>query len=160
MLLIAYGNVLHLTHINKTSKPYVIRQQLLLKIQELFDKYKIDTIIMDENKLFIDKIDRHPDPYVLFNVTLGYGIKVSIDDRFHDTINYILELPEHEWRPKVLNRSVKYSMDLYSQHIIQSQRFDTDTLELIHHNNYYRALCLSESVFHSSLIQKKYQVNC
>lgn len=149
-----------MTHINKTGKPYVVRRQLLIQIQELYEKYNIDTILIDENKLFIDKIDRHPDPYVLFNVTLGYGIKISIDDKFHDTIKYILELPEQEWRTKVLSKSVKYSVDLYSQHILHSHKFDTNTLNLIQNNNYYRALCLSESIFHKSLMQKKYQINC
>lgn len=148
-----------MTHVDKINKQYIVRRQVILKIQELLQKYTIDTIIMDENKLFIDKIDRHPDPYVLTNVTLGFGIKISIDDIFHDTIPYILELPEQEWRTKVLNKSTKYAIDLYSQHILQSQKFDTNTLKIIQDNNYFRALCLSESIFYNSLMLKKYQIN-
>ena len=37
--------------------------------------------------------------------------------------------------------------------------FDDNTLHNIDINNYYRTICLSESVFYDSLMNKKYQVN-
>ena len=58
--------------------PYYTRKRVLEFIENFVKQYTIDTILLEQNKLFIDKIDRHPDPYVMFNVCLGYGLKISI----------------------------------------------------------------------------------
>ena len=73
-------------------------------------------------------------------------------------IKYILGLPEMEWRKQVLNSSVKYSIDLYKSHILQHS-ISSELLTTIEQNNYYKALCLSESIWFDRLMDKKYQIN-
>ena len=152
------GNILHMNNILKTGGFYNIRRNLINLIDDLLDKYEINMIILEQNQLFIDKIDRHPDPFVLRDIQLGYGIKISVDDKYHNTIKYILGLPEMEWRKQVLNSSVKYSIDLYKSHILQ-QSISSELLTTIEQNNYYKALCLSESIWFDRLMDKKYQIN-
>lgn len=113
---------------------------------------------MEQNKLFIDKIDRHPDPYVMFNVCLGYGLKISIQDKYYTTISYILEIPQKEWTSKVLNITNKFSIDFYKSHILLRQLTDKE-LQIIEQCNAYKALCLSESVNYTELMNKKYLIN-
>lgn len=153
-----YTNILHMCHIDKFKKNYFIRQDVIKLVEQLIIQFNIDTIILEQNKLFIDKIDRHPDPYVLRDIMLGFGIKTSIEDKFYTTIKYIIELPLDEWRNKILNSSVKYSIDLYKSHILE-RGIGEDQLNIIDKNNYYKSLCLSESTLFDSLMNTKYQIN-
>lgn len=153
-----YGNILHLDNVNKLGfSPYKIRKLLIEKIKNYITEFNIDTILMETNKLFIDKIDRYPDPFVLQNVLLGFSIKTSIEDNFYN-IKYILEIPDYDWRNKILNSKVTYSIDLYKQHILLRD-LNEETLNVIEENNYYRVICLSESTKFDSLMLYKYQTN-
>lgn len=154
----AIGNILTMQNIIKGKSPYDMRRLTINMLDSLIQEYNIDTIIFEQNQLFIDKIDRYPDPFVLRNIQLGFGIKTSIDDKYHNTIKYILELPEQEWRRCVLNSQVKYSIDLYKAHILE-QDLEQDLLTNIEINNYYKALCLSESIWFDRLMDRKYQIN-
>lgn len=152
-------DVLHYDNISKLGLTnYKIRQTFMEKVSNLVDTYSIDTIIMEQSKLFIDKIDKFPDPYVLRNVTLSYGLKISIEDKYYSTIKYLIELPEQEWKNKILGKHTRYSIDLYKAHILQRD-LDENTLNVINENNYYRTMCLSESVLYNELMNKKYQTN-
>lgn len=154
----ATGNILSMSNITKLQKHHLVRQRLIEQINNCKEQYNIDTILLDQNKLFIDKIDRYPDPYVLRNVLLGYGIQISIEDNFYDSIKYILALPDYEWKSKILNTNAKYSIDLYKSHILE-QSIYSDYIDIIDSNNYYRALCLSESTLFDVLMIRKYQIN-
>lgn len=152
------NDILALMLLPKAGTHYKIRQQVLNFIDLFLQKYNIDTILFEQNKLFIDKIDRHPDPFVLSNITLGYGIKISIQDKYYKKIQYILELPQREWTDKVLNRTTKYSIDLYKSHILLRD-LTQDYIDIIEQNKCYKALCLSESVTFNELMNKKYWIN-
>ena len=152
------NDILAITKIMKSGTHYKIRQQVMEFVDLFLQKYNIDTILIEQNKLFIDKIDRHPDPFVLSNITLGYGIKISLQDRYYNKIHYILELPQKEWTDKVLNRTTKYSIDLYKSHIALRD-LTQDYMNIIEQNHCYKALCLSESVSFDVLMNKKYWIN-
>lgn len=152
------GSILYMSNITKSGSHYSIRKNLIEKIHQCLNQYNIDTILLDQNKLFIDKIDRYPDPYILKNVLLGYGVQISIEDHFYNTIKYILAIPDYEWKSKVLNKNAKYSIDLYKSHILNCSVY-SDYIDIINTNNYYRSLCLSESMLFDTLMNKKYQIN-
>ena len=152
------NDILAITKIMKSGTHYRIRQQVMEFVDLFLQKYNIDTILMEQNKLFIDKIDRHPDPFVLSNITLGYGIKISLQDKYYNKIHYILELPQKEWTDKVLNKTTKYSIDLYKSHIALRD-LTQDYMNIIEQNHCYKALCLSESVSFDELMNKKYWIN-
>lgn len=153
------GDILYMTHINALGENYIIRKKCISEIANIINLYpSIDTILLEENKLFIDKIDRYPDPMVLRNIMLGFGIQISIEDNFYDSMT-IIALPNYEWRSKILNRNTTYSIDLYKSHVLQKQNISEEQLEQISNNNYYKAVCLSESVLFDSLMNKKYQIN-
>ena len=152
------NDILAITKIMKSGTHYRIRQQVMEFVDLFLQKYNIDTILMEQNKLFIDKIDRHPDPFVLANITLGYGIKISLQDKYYNRIHYILELPQKEWTDKVLNKTTKYSIDLYKSHIALRD-LTQDYMNIIEQNHCYKALCLSESVSFDELMNKKYWIN-
>lgn len=153
------SNILHMTNTTKhASTNYHTRRLLIENMKTLINEYTINTIIMEENKLFIDSMDKFPDPYVLRNVLLGFQINTSIEDNFYSTVTYLLELPEFEWKTKILNKKVKYAIDLYKTHI-KLRQFSEEQLQQIETNNYYKAICLSESVLFDTLMNKKYLVN-
>lgn len=152
------NDILAITKIMKSGTHYRIRQQVMEFVDLFLQKYNIDTILMEQNKLFIDKIDRHPDPFILSNITLGYGIKISLQDKYYNRIHYILELPQKEWTDKVLNKTTKYSIDLYKSHIALRD-LTQDYMNIIEQNHCYKALCLSESVSFDELMNKKYWIN-
>lgn len=152
------NNIKAITSVQKMGSHYNIRKQVITLANLFIQQYNIDTILMEQNKLFIDKIDRHPDPFVLSNITLGYGIKIVIQDNYYDSVKYIIELPQREWRETVLNKSVKYSIDLYKSHILLRD-LTQDFLQIINETNCYKALCLSESVLYDNLMNKKYLIN-
>lgn len=153
------SNIITMKHIIKYGKSnYKIRQEVIKVIDDLLNDYKIDTILLEQNKLFIDKIDRYPDPFVLRDILLGFGIQISIEDKYFNAIKYILQIPEYDWKNKILNRHTTYSIDLYKSHI-ELRGFDTETLSVIDTNNYYKAVCFSECVEHTPLMNRKYQIN-
>lgn len=152
------ASILHATSVSKSTRHYITRHQIITILKELVDKYEVDTILFEQNKLFIDKIDKYPDPYVMKNILLGFGVKTSIEDNFYDKLT-ILELPEYEWKNCVLNRKVKYAIDLYKSHIKYRTNIPIKYLTAIDENNYYKAVCLSESVLFDKLMDKKYQIN-
>ena len=151
-------DILSMCHATGVGKHHIIRKNVITLTNMLISQYNIDTILLEQNKLFIDKIDRHPDPFVLSNVLIGYGIKVAIEDNYYDTVKYILQIPEKDWRKKVLNPSVTYAIDLYKSHV-ESLQLPTNTLETIDKDNYYKSVCFSESILFRDLMHDKYQIN-
>lgn len=153
------GNILAFTSVSKLGcSNFNIRYKCIEMMEILRTNYAFDTIIMEENQLFIDKIDRYPDPYVLRNIVLGFGIKTSIEDKYYYAVQNIIELPEKEWRNKVLNAAVKYSIDLYKAHV-ENRELSSDIMKVISENNFFKAVCLSESVLYPGLMNKKYKIN-
>lgn len=152
--------ILALTYIDKyTLEQYFLRQRVVRIINDYIDEFDIDTLIYEQNKLFIDKIETNPDPNVYRNIVMGFGIKISIEDNFYSTIKHIIELPDYEWKKKVLNSSVKYSIDLYKAHITSYETFSQAELDVFQTYNFYKVLCLGESIFFDTLMNKKYQIN-
>ena len=146
----------HTSIVHKNN--YKTCELLLSKCRELIKEHNVDTIILEENKLFLDKIDKYPDPYVLQNVLLKYRINILIEQTFYKTVKYIFEIPEQEWRTKVLNKYTKYSIDLFKDHIIH-KLYSQEDLDIYDKFNYYKSLCLAESVLYDSLMNVRYQIN-
>lgn len=152
--------ILAINHIEKLSQNnYNIRKRVIELMMLLYKQYAFDTIIFEQNQLFIDKIDRHPDPLVYRNILLGFSIANSIEDNFYEIVPYILAIPEIEWRKYILNRTTTYSIDLYKSHILSQGKFSEEELKTIEMNNYYKVLCLSESIGFDKLIDRRYQIN-
>ena len=153
------GELLYYTHIEILNKSnFIIRKSLIELLYNLIDIYKPNMIIFEQNRLFIDGIDMYPDYRVLRNILRGFGIQTSIEDNFYEKIQYIMALPDKEWQSQILNSKFKYSIDLYKSHI-QKQEFTNEQLDLFQQHNYYKALCLSESMWFDKLMNKKYQIN-
>lgn len=160
MIISHNDEILSFNHIEKlSSNNYNIRKRIIELMMTLYKQYTFDTIIFEQNQLFIDKIDRHPDPLVYRNILLGFSIANSIEDNFYELVPYILAIPELEWRKYILNSSTKYSIDLYKSHILSQGRFSEEELNIIEMNNYYKVLCLSESIGFDKLIDRRYQIN-
>ena len=154
-------NIKYMTHIPKSlaNDNHTIRKGVVNVIQDTINKYNIDTIILEQNQLFIDRIDRYPDPSVMKNIILGFGIKVAIEDNFWDTIENIMEIPKYEWKNAILNKKVDYAIDLYKSHIIQENIYTPTELQDIDNNNYYETLCMSEISLCNKYMNKKYKIN-
>lgn len=152
--------IITFSHVEKLrSNNYNIRKRVIEMLKLLYKQYNFDTIIFEQNQLFIDKIDRHPDPLVYRNILLGYSIANSIEDNFYESIPYILAIPELEWRKYILNNTTKYSIDLYKSHILSQGTFSEEALNIIEENNYYKVLCISECIGFDKLIDRRYQIN-
>lgn len=137
---------------------YKTRQKILRCIDSILNDFEINTLIMEENTLFTKTITKYPDPLIYRNVIRGFGIQTSIEDRYYDKIKYILSLSPLEWRKTILNSNDLYSFDLYKSHILK-QEFTSEQLQKFETNNYYKVLCLSESIGFDKLMDKKYQIN-
>ena len=152
------GTILCLANKPIVRDNYLTRKAVISCIKQLVSKYNVDTIMFEQNKLFLDKIDRFPYPYVLQNVMLRYSIQVTLEDLYYDT-RVLISLPEYEWKNAVLNRKVNYSIDLYKAHIKYRTDIPMKTLIQINEGNYHKVVCFSESVMSDSLMNKKYQLN-
>jgi hypothetical protein len=154
------GNIITMTHIEKVGYSYYhIRKRLKEVMNSLIDEYGVNTILIEQNQLFIDKIDKYPDPYVLKNIQLGFGVQTTIEDAFWEKVPYIMELPKWEWKKAVLNKKVEYAIDLYKSHILLRKSLSEEQLKQIDENNYYETLCLSEGMLCSKFLKKSYQIN-
>lgn len=154
-----YADILHSTHIQIGRKnQHDTFKNLLDNITLLIEEYDIDTIIMEQNKLFIDKIEKYPDPYVLQDILTRYKINTLVHYTFYDKVKYIFELPEQEWRSKILNKLTRYAIDLYKNHIMYKLHSD-EQISTYEKFNYYKCACLSESILYDSLMNKKYLTN-
>ena len=152
------GVIKHMTDVSHIGTNYAIRRSVIAKIIELVELYEVDTLILTQNKLFVDKVDRYPDPLVLRDIMLGYGIQVSVEDNFYTQLD-ILAIPDYEWKNLILGKGARYSIDLFKSHVLHRTDIPKKQMVLIDTNNYYEAVCLSESVLFDNLMQRKYQIN-
>ena len=126
------NKILHLEKLPKLhSQNYMIRKNLKTLLDRLISDYDVDTLVIEQNQLFINKIDRYPDPLVLQNILLAYGIKIMIEDNYYDKIKYILEIPRWEWKETILHKKVEYAIDLYKSHVLIRSDLDEETLKII-----------------------------
>lgn len=154
------NEILHLEKLPKLhSQNYIIRRNLKGVLDRLISKYSVDTIVIEQNQLFINKIDKYPDPMVLQNILLSYGIKITIEDNFFERVNYILEIPRWEWKETILHKKVEYAIDLYKSHVLLRSDLDEETLKIIDDGNYYETLCFSEICLYDKFLKRKYQTN-
>lgn len=152
------GQILKIQSVPKTTNNYLIRKSVITTIYSLLCTYNIDTIIMEQSKLFTDQIGIHPDPFILSNVILNFGINIAILDNYYDSVKYIMELPNYIWEKEVLNIHNKYSVDYYKSHI-QLKDLTQECINTIEQVNGYKALCLSESAKYTQLMNIKYCIN-
>ena len=153
------NEIIHLSSTTIDLHNYITRKNLIDHVKTLIEEYNIDMIIMEENKLFTDTISKFPDPYVLKNILLGYGIQTSIEDNFFEVIKYIMYLPEYEWKTIILNKKAKFMMDVYKEHTFLTSSIDPSMYNDIETYNHYKAICLSQSSEYSKLMNAQYWVN-
>lgn len=157
------GNVLDISSVNRFLKSHIVRTKVIDIMNDYINKYSIDTILFEENKLFTDTISLYPDFYVMQNVKLNYGIQVAIEDNYWNKVNYIIELPKYEWEDQIFNNKGKCSFERYKKYIQYRNNImnivPTELIETVDINNYYRALCLSTSILSDKLMNRKYQIN-
>lgn len=154
------NKILHLEKLPKLhSQNYMIRKNLKTLLDRLISDYDVDTLVIEQNQLFINKIDRYPDSLVLQNILLAYGIKIMIEDNYYDKIKYILEIPRWEWKETILHKKVEYAIDLYKSHVLIRSDLDEETLKIIDYDNYYETLCFSEICLYDKFLKEKYQIN-
>lgn len=146
--------------VNKKLEEQELKQKILYKIDELLYKYNINTIIMERNKLFTDKMDKYPDPYILSDILLKYSIQITLEDNYINKIKYFMQLPDWEWVPTILNKKSRYAIDLYKNHIL-SKGFNGDDIlkQKLDSGNFFKVLCLSECSLYDKLMNKKFQIN-
>ena len=152
------GVIKHITDISRIGTYYSIRRSVINKVTELVDLYKVDTLILTQNKLFVDKIDKYPDPYILNNVCLNYGLKISIEDNYYNYVKYIMEYSKYEWRKYVLGHN-KYGVDLFKNHVLNTIPLTEAEIEEVGSGRYFEVLCMSDVVKYNTLLNKKYQIN-
>lgn len=152
------GDILELRSISKLPKLHIVRKNVISVINELLQLYDIDTIILEETKLFLDKIDKYPDPYILNNVCLNYGLKISIEDNYYNYVKYIMEYSKYEWRKYVLGHN-KYGVDLFKNHVLNTIPLTEAEIEEVGSGRYFEVLCMSDVVKYNTLLNKKYQIN-
>ena len=152
--------ILYMTNISKPPyiTSYILRHNVLNQIDDLIQTYNVDTILFEKNKLFLDKIDKYPDTYVLRDVILGFGVQVAIEDKYYEKLT-LISLPEYDWKNSILGNRARYAIDLYKSHILNRTDIPIKYLVNIENNNYYKAICLSESILFDNLMDKKYQIN-
>lgn len=152
------NNILLLVYETKFGDDYYsIRQKVVLQISQLLNNYAIDTILIEQNKLLTDTMSIYPDTYILRNIQLNYGIVVSIEDSFYDTIPYIIEVPAQEWTKSLFNSHSLYTIDRYKSYI-NLDVFTQEQKDLIDSKNFYKALCLCDCFKYQALL-RKYWIN-
>ena len=153
------NNILDLSFTTKDLILYNTRKNLINHIKELYDEFNIDMLILEENKLFTDTISKYPDPYILRNILLGYGIQTSIEDNFFEIIKYIIYLPEYEWTSTILNKKAKFTIDNYKFHVLNIIDLNTELLNDIEKYNHYKVICLSQCIEYQKFMNSRYWVN-
>lgn len=115
--------------------------------------------MIEENKLFIDKIDKYPDPYVLKNILLQYSIQITLEDNYLEQLKYFFVIPQKEWISTILNYYARYAIDFYKNHILEKIESYEEYKDLIESGNFYKILCFSECCSYSKFMNKKYLIN-
>lgn len=133
-----------------------LRKQVVEKVLEIMQNYEIDTILIEETKLFTNGISIYPDPEVYKNILYCYGIQVSVEDRFIPLLPYILVIPYKEWTETILNTRQKYLLDKCKDHILVTTKLTDEQNELVKQYDFYQALCFSDCIKYDKLINKKY----
>ena len=128
-------------------------------INNLIEIYNIDSIFIEENKLFIDKIDKYPDPYILRNILLQYSIQITLEDNYLTNLKYFFVIPQKEWVSTILNYYSRYTIDFYKEHILEKIYLYENYKDIIEANNFYKTLCFAECCSYSKFMNKKYLVN-
>lgn len=148
------------SQIHSKLDEHIIKQKLMYKINSIFEEYPIDTLLLEQEKLTIDKIDRYPDPYILSNILLKYSVHISIEDSYLQKVKYFMEIPIWDWTNTIFNKKARYTIDLYKNHILTRGLIGSEEIqEEVKLNNYYKVLCFSECSLYPKLMDKKYQLN-
>ena len=155
------NNILHLAtqdySILSTSL-YNIRKITITKVNNIIQNYNPDTIVIEQTKLFTDGITRYPDPEVYKNIVLSYGLQVTLEDHFLELVEHFLAIPYWDWSQTILNSKFKYILDRCKDHILLDNKLTETQMETVKHFNLYQAICFSECVNHSKLMNKKYLI--
>ena len=153
---ILYQQTFNYSTINDSN--YIIRKNVMGHCANIINRFNVDTILMEQTKLFTDSFSKYPDPQIYKNVTLSYSIQVSVEDHFMDVVDNILVIPYTDWTQEVLNTRFKYIMDRCKEHILLDTNLTDEQLTKIQELNSYQALCFSECTNYDKLMNKKYLI--
>ena len=137
---------------------YKVRHDVINIIEGIFAETQFDTIILESTKIFTDGITKYPDPELYKNVVYSFGMEISIIDNFKTLVDYILVIPYKDWTNVVLNTKLQYLLDKCKNHISLCYELTEEQQKTIYNYNLYTALCLSESVKHTNLLDEKYLI--
>lgn len=152
------GEILHMCNVLNIDEYYFARKSVISEINNIISEYGVDTILMEQNKLFTDKMDKYPDAHTLRNIIFNFSLQVSIEDMYFDKL-VLLSIPEYEWKKAIFGRGTFLTMDLYKSHVLRRCDIPIKFFIDIEKNNYYKAICLSESILFGNLMHTKYQIN-
>lgn len=158
------GDILKLVGIpigngHKKSDEHELKSILISKINEIIDECLVDTILIEKNKLLIDKFNIFPDFYILNDILLRYSIQITLEDNYFNRVKYFFEIPQKDWLNVIFNKNSTYSIDVFKQFVVNCGMYNDELLGIIDGNNSYKTLCFSESVNFSNLLNKKYLIN-
>lgn len=136
---------------------YQIRKKVLMYVKDAVINHSVDTIIIEKVKFITDTSIIYPDFNILRDVKLNYGITISIEDAFMESVPYIIEVPTEEWTKSLFNSHTLYSPDIFKSHV-NLENFTDQQRNIIDSYNFYKAICMCECAHHESLL-KKYWIN-
>lgn len=158
------GDILKLVGIpisvsRKKSDEQELKSLLISKINEIIDECLVDTIIIEKNKLLVDRFNLFPDLYILNDILLRYSVQITLEDNYFNRVKYFFEIPQKDWLNVIFNKNSTYSIDVFKQFVVNCGMYNDELLAIIDSNNSYKTLCFSESVNFSNLLNKKYLIN-
>lgn len=158
------GDILKLVGIpisvsRKKSDEQELKSLLISKINEIIDECLVDTIIIEKNKLLVDRFNLFPDFYILNDILLRYSVQITLEDNYFNRVKYFFEIPQKDWLNVIFNKNTTYSIDVFKQFVVNCGMYNDELLAIIDSNNSYKTLCFSESVNFSNLLNKKYLIN-
>lgn len=151
------GKVLYFKSVEYATNNYYSRKRIIDLIKDLLERFEFNTIVYEDVRINLFTISKYVDPNVFNDINKAYSLKISIEDRFYEIVEYMIAIPHKAWTIEVLNSYDGILLDKCKRHILYTNEFK-DYIQDIEDQNLYTALCFSESIKFDNLINKKYAI--